>query len=85
MRGVRVPAEHRRLEQAAVLRAVDELHGDAAISDQTWKQLAETFDYQQLIEVCMLIGQYHMVAFTLNSLGVELEPTPGLARFPEGR
>jgi hypothetical protein len=28
----------------------------------------------------MLIGQYHLVAFTLNSLGVQREP--GVAGFP---
>jgi alkylhydroperoxidase family enzyme len=67
----------------ALLRAADELHADSVISDATWKRLAETYDYKQLIEVCMIVGQYHLVAFTLNSLGVELEPEPGLARFPE--
>jgi hypothetical protein len=35
--------------------------------------------------VCMVVGQYHMVAFTLNSLGIELEATPGLAQFPQAR
>ena len=67
----------------ALLQAADELHRSAVISDSTWKVLAEEYDYQQLIEVCMVVGQYHMVAFTLNSLGVELEPEPGLARFPD--
>lgn len=66
----------------ALLQAADELHERSVISDQTWKLLADAYDYQQLIEVCMVVGQYHMVAFTLNSLGVELEPTPGLAQFP---
>lgn len=67
----------------ALLRAADELHEDAMISDPTWEVLSDGYDYQQLIEVCMVVGQYHMVAFTLNSLGVELESEPGLARFPE--
>jgi alkylhydroperoxidase family enzyme len=67
----------------ALLRAADELHERSVISDDTWKVLADDYDYQQLIEVCMVVGQYHMVAFTLNSLGVELEPTPGLAQFPQ--
>ena len=31
------------------------------------------YDEKQLIELCMLVGQYHLVAFTLNSLGVEIE------------
>ncbi|HET7482983.1 MAG TPA: carboxymuconolactone decarboxylase family protein [Actinomycetota bacterium] len=67
----------------ALLLAADELHADCVISDEVWEQLAATYDYQQLIEVCMVVGQYHMVAFTLNSLGVELESDPGLARFPD--
>ncbi|MEA2433095.1 MAG: 4-carboxymuconolactone decarboxylase [Actinomycetota bacterium] len=67
---------------SALLHAADELHTQSAISDSTWAVLAEGYDYQQLIEVCMVVGQYHMVAFTLNSLGVELETDPGLARFP---
>jgi alkylhydroperoxidase family enzyme len=67
----------------ALLAAVDELHANARITDETWKTLADAYDYQQLIEICMVIGQYHMVAFTLNSLGVE--PEPGLPEFPKKR
>jgi alkylhydroperoxidase family enzyme len=53
--------------------AADELHDHSRISDGTWAELAAGYDEQQLIEVCMLVGNYHLVAFTLNSLGVELE------------
>ena len=62
---------------AALMRAADELHADAEISDATWGALASRYDERQLIEVPMLIGHYHMVAFTLNSLGVQLEPGVG--------
>ncbi len=65
----------------ALLAAADELHADSVISDATWKALADSYDYKQLIEICMVVGQYHMVAFTLNSLGIE--PEPGLPEFPE--
>jgi alkylhydroperoxidase family enzyme len=58
---------------ATLLRAADELHADQCISDPTWAELAGTWDEQQLIEVCMVVGQYHLVAMTLNSLGVEPE------------
>jgi alkylhydroperoxidase family enzyme len=58
---------------AALVRAADELHGDSCITDDTWKVLAESLNERQLIEVCMVVGQYHLVAYTLNSLGVELE------------
>jgi 4-carboxymuconolactone decarboxylase len=66
--------------EATLMRAVDDLHDEARISDPTWEALAREYDETQLIELTMLIGQYHMVAFSLNSLGVELdeglEPLP---------
>jgi alkylhydroperoxidase family enzyme len=66
--------------EAALLRAADELHDDSKISDATWQTLAETYDTEQLMEATMVVGHYHMVAFALNSFGVELdeglEPLP---------
>ncbi len=59
---------------AALLRAADELHAQSQIEDATWATLAGSYDESQLIEVPMLVGHYHLVAFALNSLGVELEP-----------
>lgn len=67
-------------DDATLLQAVDELHADSRISDTTWATLAARYDAQQLIEICMVVGQYHLVAFTLNSLGVE--PEPGLPEMP---
>ena len=63
---------------ASLLRAADELHDGDCIGDATWKELASRYDDRQLIELVMLVGHYHMVAFTLNSLGVQREPgVPG--------
>ncbi len=63
---------------ATLLRAADELHGDACITDATWASLSERYDNRQLIEVPMVVGHYHLVSFTLNSLGVQREPgVPG--------
>jgi alkylhydroperoxidase family enzyme len=59
---------------ALLLRAADELHADACLSDTTWAALAARYDERQLIELPMLVGHYHLVAFTLNSLGVQVEP-----------
>lgn len=64
-------------------RAADELHHDALLSDATWAALAERYDVQQLIEVCMVVGQYHLVAFTLNSL--QVVPEDGLPPLPPVR
>ena len=68
--------------QAVLLRAADELHRDATISDGTWEGLAGHYDERQLIEVPMLVGHYHMVAYTLNSLGVQRED--GVEGLPAG-
>jgi alkylhydroperoxidase family enzyme len=62
-------------DDAALLRAADELHDDGVIGDATWASLAARYDEKQLIEVPMLVGHYHMVAFTLNSLGTPIEAT----------
>jgi alkylhydroperoxidase family enzyme len=58
---------------ATLMRAADELHADACLSDATWAALVERYDERQLIEVPMVVGHYHMVAFALNSLGVQVE------------
>jgi alkylhydroperoxidase family enzyme len=65
---------------ATLLRAADELHSAAAIADETWAALAAAYDEKQLIEVCMVVGHYHLVAFTLNSLRVERDA--GVEGFP---
>ncbi|MFJ8048563.1 carboxymuconolactone decarboxylase family protein [Streptomyces luteogriseus] len=68
-----------------LIRAADELHREATLSDTTWESLAEHFDEAELIEIAMLVGQYHMVAFFLNATGVELEPGVDSTGFAEGR
>jgi len=60
-------------DEAALLRAADELHEQAKIVDGTWTQLAERYDERGLIEIAMLVGHYHLIAFTLNSLEVDLD------------
>jgi 4-carboxymuconolactone decarboxylase len=66
---------------ATLLRAADELHAAAKISEETWTRLAERYDERALIEIAMLVGHYHMVAFALNSTGVELDD--GLDGLPD--
>jgi AhpD family alkylhydroperoxidase len=56
-----------------LLDAADELHEQCRLSDPTWSALAERYDDQLLIELTMLVGNYHLVAFAVNSLGIQLE------------
>jgi 4-carboxymuconolactone decarboxylase len=65
---------------ATLMSAADELHDDYCITDGTWAELAQRYDLQQLIEIPMLVGHYHLLAMTLNSLGVALDE--GVEGFP---
>jgi 4-carboxymuconolactone decarboxylase len=59
--------------ESALLRAVDELHSDAFISDATWSELSEQYDELQMMDVVFTVGQYNMVSMALNSFGVQLD------------
>ncbi len=58
--------------ERAILQAVEELHGNAMISDATWNILRQHFNEQQLIELPILVGQYQTVAYYQNSLRLQL-------------
>lgn len=68
---------------ATLLQAVDELHADAFITDDTWNALAKRYNKQQLIDVVATVGQYNLVSMFLNSLGVQLDE--GVPGFPKGK
>jgi len=68
--------------ERALLRATDELHADAFISDATWSALAAQLDTRQLMDLIFTVGQYNLVSMALNSLGVQ--PEPGLPGLPPG-
>jgi 4-carboxymuconolactone decarboxylase len=56
-----------------LLDAADELHRDATISDAVWARLQARYTEAQLIELVFVVGQYHLVSFLTNGLGVEPE------------
>lgn len=65
--------------EAAILRGVEELLEDKALSDETWDVLAQSWDEAQLIEFPMMVGQYIATALVQNSLRIRLEGgNPGL-------
>ena len=65
-----------RHRQSLLLRAADELHEERTISDDLWAELRPLLSDQELIELCMLVGHYEMLAMTLNALAVEPDPVP---------
>ena len=58
---------------ATLLRAAEELHNGALISDETWEKLSKRYTKRQMMETVFTVGQYNMVAMYLNSLGVQFE------------
>jgi 4-carboxymuconolactone decarboxylase len=60
-------------QERLLLRAAEELHGDAFISDETWQGLARHYDTQQLMDIVFTVGQYALVSMALNSFGVQLD------------
>jgi AhpD family alkylhydroperoxidase len=62
--------------QALLLRAADELHADGRIGDELWAGLVAQLDEVKLIELCLLVGHYEMLAMTLNTLRVQPDPAP---------
>jgi AhpD family alkylhydroperoxidase len=72
--------------QRLLLRATDELHAERTLSDALWNGLRPLLSDEELIELCLLVGHYEMLAMTLNALAVEPDPLPagppkGLAAF----
>lgn len=69
-------SEHDR----AIIRGVEELLGDHALSDETWATLASTWDEAQMLEFPAMVGQYVTIAFIQNSVRVRLAAdNPGLS------
>jgi AhpD family alkylhydroperoxidase len=59
--------------QRALLSATDEFINDRSISAEVWQQLASHLDRRQLIEFCMLAGQYDGLAATMAALEIPLD------------
>ncbi len=59
--------------QRTLLSATDEFVTTRSISDDTWQQLSGYLDRRQLIEFCMLAGQYDGLAATMSALKIPLD------------
>lgn len=70
-------------EQVA-LQVADELHRSGSVGDATWGELTAAFAEDEVIELVMLVGFYHMVSFCLRAFGVQVEPQAEEAAGPVG-
>jgi alkylhydroperoxidase family enzyme len=64
-----------------LLRAADELHDTATLSDATWDALGAELSETQRLELLLVCGFYQLVSYTANAL--RLAPEPFAARFPD--
>jgi alkylhydroperoxidase family enzyme len=66
-----------------VLELADALHDAATIGDALWRRLAAEFSDEQILELILLAGFYHTVAYLTNGLRLPLEALA--PRFPAQR
>jgi alkylhydroperoxidase family enzyme len=57
-------------DDAALIRATDELLSAWTVSDATWALLASQFDDHQLMDLVFTVGNYALLAMALNAFGV---------------
>lgn len=67
-------------DEAVILTLVDALHEEARVPDALWVRLTALFSPEQILELLVLAGLYHMVSFVAN--GLRLAPEPFAVRFP---
>lgn len=68
-------------EEAVLIEMTDALVDTGTVDDAQWQRASEHYKADQLIEIIALVGFYHLVSFTVNAIGVALEP--GAPRFPQ--
>ncbi len=61
-------------QDAAVLRLAEELHETSTISDELWSELSARFAAEQIVELIVTAGWYHVIAYVCNGLRVPFEP-----------
>jgi phosphate transport system substrate-binding protein len=59
--------------EAMLLRAADELHVSAFVSDSTWNALSARYDVNQRVDLVDAVGVFTLHAGAINSLGVEIK------------
>lgn len=57
--------------ERALLAGVDRLVADKDLDDASWSELACHFRPAQLVELCLLVGQYEMLATTIHALRIQ--------------
>jgi AhpD family alkylhydroperoxidase len=69
-----VDSPHWSARERALLEACRELHVHREIREDAFRELASHATEREIIELCLLVGNYQMLAMTLNTLRVPLDP-----------
>jgi len=64
-----------------LVRLVDELHDTASVSDELWSELERHWTEPQRLELLLIAGWYHAIAFIAN--GARVEHESWAPRFPD--
>lgn len=67
-------------DEAALLRASDQLHTSCDLDDECWQGLRAHFSEEAILEILMLAGFYRTISYLTNALRLPLETFA--ARFP---
>jgi AhpD family alkylhydroperoxidase len=60
-------------QDAALLRAADDLIRDGAIGEKTWCELSPALDARQLIDLIFTVGAYETIAYLMRSFALDLD------------
>jgi 4-carboxymuconolactone decarboxylase len=66
--------------QSIVFELADQLHRTSAVTDECWQAAEQEFETEQLLELIVTAGWYHLIGYVCNALRVEQEDWG--ARFP---
>lgn len=59
--------------QSLVFELADQLHRTSTVTDELWHGLSELFTAEQLIELVVTAGWYHVIGYVCNAASVQLE------------
>jgi alkylhydroperoxidase family enzyme len=64
----------------ALIELADQLHDTSTIDDALWTELRERFTDDQLLELILIAGWYHLISYVVNA--AEVDPEPWAAAAP---
>jgi AhpD family alkylhydroperoxidase len=68
--------------ERALLRAVDALLTKRDIDDDSWQTISTHLREPQLVELCLLVGHYDMLALTVAALRIAPDFDAGAESYP---